>query len=107
MNNRVTIAFDSLRGLLDRAAEIEFCVDKSERFSFCCMGLMSDEKTGEGIYWFGLTADGSYAFDFPTFEEFSSAKVFDGRSLFEVWDDVILISVNSCPPEDMIEMYLS
>ena len=36
----------------------------------------------------------------PTFEELSSAKVFGGKSLFELWDDMRVIEINACDPEE-------
>ena len=87
-------------------AEILFSVNESTKFNFCWMGKTSDDA-GEDVYWFGLTPDGKYAFDYPTFEEFSTVKVFDGKSLFEMWDDITVLEINGCDPIEMLTMYLS
>ena len=80
--------------------EIEFSIRGSDKFDNCWMGKLFDKKTKKDIYWFGLTADGSNAFDYPTFEEFASAKVFDGKSLAQIWEEVTVLTVDGCDPED-------
>ncbi len=88
-------------------SEILFCINGSEKFDFCWMGKMPGETPGTEIYWFGLTADGEYAFDYPTFEELAHAKVFDGKSLFELWDNVTILEVDACEPWTRFSDYLS
>lgn len=80
--------------------EIEFSIRGSDKFDNCWMGKLFDKKTKKDVYWFGLTADGSNAFDYPTFEEFASAKVFDGASLSQIWEEVTILTVDGCDPED-------
>ena len=80
--------------------EIEFSIRGSEKFDNCWMGKLFDKKRKKDVYWFGLTADGSNAFDYPTFEEFASAKVFDGKSLAQIWEEVTVLTVDGCDPED-------
>ena len=67
---------------------------------------MPNKANKEDLFWFGLTLDGQNAYDYPTFEEFSSAKIFDGKSLIEIWDNITIIDINGCDPDEMIEMYL-
>ena len=71
------------------------------------MGTSLDKNTGKVGYWFGLTQDGKNAFEFSTFDEFSNAKVFDGRSLVEVWENVTLLEINACDAGEMLNLYLS
>lgn len=87
--------------------EISFAVKGSNKFDYCWMGKLPDEKTKKDIFWYGLTPDGKNAFDYPTFEEFSSADVFDGKSLLEIWDSIKIEEINGCDPMEMAEMYLS
>lgn len=70
------------------------------------MGKLHDKKIGQDIYWFGLTADGKNAFDYPTFEEFSNAKVFDGKSLVEIWDTVTIEEIDGCDPTERLRDYI-
>ena len=87
--------------------EIEFSVSGDEEFQYCWMGKMPDEhRKGQDLYWFGLKEDGSGAYDFPTFEEFSSAPVLRGESLKEVWDRVEIESIDGFDPDERIKHYL-
>lgn len=83
--------------------EIEFRVKDLEDYQLCWMGVMPDNNDPQKrAFWFGLASDGSKAYDYDNFAEFSSAPVFDGKTLEEVWGNVELLSVDSCPPEERI-----
>lgn len=86
--------------------EIEFSVNGSGKFQCCWMGKMPNKKTKAAVYWFGLTLDGMNAYDYPTFEEFSSAKIFDGKSLFDIWNNVNILSIDGCDPSERISVYI-
>ena len=86
--------------------EILFSVHKRKKFDCCWMGKRHDKKIGQDVYWFGLTTDGKNAFDYPTFEEFSSAKVFDGKSLSEIWDTVTVEAIDGCEPTERLRNYI-
>ena len=101
------ISFEQLQKLMLRyEPEIAFSVKGSEKFSFCWMGKMPDRVTKADVYWFGLTPDGNNAYDYSTFEEMSAAQVFDGSSLFERWNDVIILEIDACDPEERLQSYL-
>ena len=68
---------------------------------------MPDRKTKKDVFWYGLTPDGKNAYDYLTFEEFSSANVFDGKSLLEIWDNIVIEEINGCDPMEMVDIYLS
>jgi len=108
----ITVTFDQFRCLMDFDTEGKFCnevafsVKGSEKFSFCWMGKMPDEKTKKDVFWFGLTEDGKNEFDYHTFGEFSSAKVFDGKSLLDLLDDVIILEIDGCDPMERILHYI-
>ena len=91
----------------ENCIEIEFSLLGDEEFQYVWMGKMPDEhRKDQDMYWFGLREDGSGAYDFPTFEEFSSAPVFHGKSLKAVWDRVEIESIDGCDPEDRLPDYL-
>ena len=69
-------------------------------------GKCQIRKQRKMFFWFGLTPDGDNAYDYPTFEEFSFAKIFDGKSLMEIWDNIVIEEINGCDPMEMVEMYL-
>ena len=87
--------------------EILFSVKESEQFVCSWMGKMPDEKTKKDVFWYGLTPDGKNAYEYPTFDEFSSANVFDGKSLLEIWDNIVIEEINGCDPMEMVDIYLS
>ena len=87
--------------------EIHFFVNGNGKFDYSWMGKMPDRKTKKDVFWYGLTPDGKNAYDYPTFDEFSSANVFDGKSLLEIWDNIVIEEINGCDPMEMVDMYLS
>lgn len=108
---KVVITFDQIKRLFafdakKTCVEILFCVNGYEKFNNCWMGKYFDKKTKSWVYWFGLTEDGKNAFDYPTFEEFSSAKVFIGKSFCEIWDAVTVLEIDGCDPMERIMFYI-
>ena len=87
--------------------EIQFFVKENEKFDYCWMGKMPDKETKKDVFWYGLTPDGKNGYDYPTFVEFSSAYIFDGKSLLDIWDNIVIEEINGCDPMEMIDMYLS
>lgn len=87
--------------------EIQFLVEGYPKYQSCWMGKKPNtvDKEKES-YWYGLVPDSSEAYDYDSFQDFSSAPVFNGKSLNEVWDHVELLSIDGCDPEDRIEIYL-
>lgn len=67
---------------------------------------MLNKKTNKAIYWFGLTEDGSQAYDFDSFEEFINAKVFLGKNIREIWNSISLISIDASDVQDRLLFYL-
>lgn len=86
--------------------EIEFCVDNCETYQTSWLGKMIDKETNKVVYWFGLTEDGSQAYDYDSFDKFSNANVFNGKSLNEIWNTVSLISIDACDIEERLQFYL-
>ncbi|MDD3347808.1 hypothetical protein [Oscillibacter sp.] len=77
--------------------DIEFCVgDSAEEW----MGKMPDEETGAEVYW--IIAGQGARHDYKTFEELTTAKLFDGRSLKEVWGEAKVLIINEDSPEDWL-----
>ena len=84
--------------------EINFCVDASEVYTSCWLGKLISEGKKE-VYWFGLTADGSEAYDFDSVRQLLETKVFNGKSLKEIWELITIISIDGCDVEDRISYY--
>lgn len=71
--------------------ENSFYVENSDKYCDCWMGFNQDFSEP---YWFGLTPDGKNSYDFKCAEEMLNAKVFDGRSMKDIWDKIYFISIN-------------
>ena len=84
--------------------EIEFSINGFPKYQSCWMGKMPDK--GKDLYWYGLVSDGSEAFDYDNFQDFSGAPVFCGKSLKEIWNEVKVLSIDGCNPEERLQAYL-
>ena len=107
------ISFSDISKLFSRCLygrsclEIEFLLNGYPQYQSCWMGKMPDESEKEKeLYWYGLVPDGSQAYHYYNFEEFSSAPVFDGKSLKQVWNQIEIISIDGSEPNEMISIYL-
>ena len=84
--------------------EIEFSINGFPKYQSCWMGKMPDKR--KDLYWYGLVSDGSEAFDYDNFQDFSCAPVFCGKSLKEIWNEVKVLSIDGCDPEERLQAYL-
>ena len=84
--------------------EIEFSINGFPKYQSCWMGKMSDKR--KDLYWYGLVSDGSEAFDYDNFQDFSDAPVFCGKSLKEIRNEVKVLSIDGCDPEERLQAYL-
>lgn len=107
------ITFDDFRRIMSyditenqKCIEIEFSVDGFDEYNSAWLGKMIDNETKKEVYWFGLTEDGSQAYDFDSFDEFMNAKVFYGRSIKEVWNSISLRSIDACNVQGRLPFYL-
>lgn len=87
--------------------EIEFSVKECPEYQFCWMGKMpDDDNEKKDIFWFGLTPDNSQGYGYDNFDDFSSAPVFRGKSLKEIWNRIEILSIDGCNPQDRILIYI-
>ena len=86
--------------------EIEFCVDNYMEFQNAWMGKIVNPNTKKPTFWFGLTPDGTQAYDFDTFEAFISARIFRGKSIEEIWDSISISSLDGGLLEETLPFYL-
>ncbi len=87
--------------------EIEFSIDNYQDFQCSWLGKKLYGEDNKVIYWFGLTEDGSQAYDFESFEQFLNAKVFHAKNIKEIWDLVTIRSIDACSIEERLPFYLS
>ena len=86
--------------------EIQFMLQNNQKYDYCWMGKMWDRDEQKDVFWYGLTPDGKNAFDYPSFEEMANAPVFDGLSLKDVWDQVVIEEIDGCDPQERLEDYI-
>ena len=106
------ISFNDISKLLSQNPEGKFCIEikflvKGDPiYQSCWMGKMPDSENKEKeVYWYGLVQDGSEAYDYDNFHDFSSAPVFHGKSLYEIWEKVEILSIDGCDPEERLSAY--
>ena len=87
--------------------EIQFMLEKSEKFNLCWMGKMWDRTEKKDIYWYGLTPDGTNAYEFDSFDQMALVPVFDGFNLAEVWNRVVIEEIDGCDPAERLQNYLN
>lgn len=81
-----------------------------ERLS--ALSVLLDGKTPDkaskekDLFWYGLVPDCSEAYDFDNFHDFSTTPVFEGKSLKEIWNKVVILSIDGCDPQERIQAYL-
>ena len=101
--NTFKISFDDFTNQLSKnwnCLEVWFCVDNFPDYWNCWLGKMVERETGSIIYWYGLVEDGSQAYDFPAIDKFINAKVFQGKSIKDIWDLVSFYSFNGGSADD-------
>ena len=78
--------------------ETSFTFEKDNKNLLHYIGYSEDEKES---YWAGLCdlPDGRR---FQTVDELFEAKIYDGKSLKERWDEVTIYSINSLPLDDWL-----
>ena len=91
---------------VDPCIEIEFCVDNNSQYQESFLGKMLDEETGKVVYWYGLTSDGTEAYDFLSFDEFIYAKIFEGKCINDIWASISLISIDGGNVHEMLPFYM-
>ena len=87
--------------------EIEFLVIGYPKYRSCWMGKMPDKNNkGKELFWYGLVPDCSEAYDYDNFKDFSTAPVFNGKSLKELWPNIRVLSIDGTEPEERLKAYI-
>ncbi len=87
--------------------EMNFCIDDDTEYEDCWLGKMPDrDNLGKEVYWYGLTSDGLQAYDYAKLEDILNSKVFHGKSLCDVIENVTWYSLDGCSIEERLPDYL-
>ncbi len=98
----------SFNSAKDYCIEIEFSVKDYPAYQSCFMGKTPNTTDkNKWVFWYGLVPDDTKAYDFDNFDSFSSAPVFDGKSLKEIFSKINILSIDGCDPEYRINFYIS
>lgn len=81
--------------------ETNFYIENDPEYDCCWLGRLN----GPTPFWYGLTADGSQAYEYATAQELVDAKVFHGKSLREVWAQVRFYSIGNIDPDTWLTRY--
>ena len=101
--NTHKISFDVFINELSKdwtGLECSFCVDGHPNYQLCWLGKMTTGKVNSMCYWYGLVEDGSQAYDSPTMDAFINAKVFQGKSIKDIWGLISFYCFNGCDVEE-------
>jgi hypothetical protein len=85
--------------------EINFSIDGDKTYSGCWLGKMIDREAQKELYWFGLTRDGSQAYNYDNLDDLLNAQVFEGMSLKQLWSKVTLFSIDTSDVMERLAVY--
>lgn len=87
--------------------EMNFCIDNDTEYVDCWMGKMPDKNdSNKELYWYGLVSDGSQEYDYTELEDFLYAKVFNGKSIYDINEKINWYSLDGCSIEERLPDYL-
>lgn len=85
--------------------EIAFAVAGCPKYRACWMGKLFDPAKSLDVYWLGLTPDGNNAHEHPSFTLMAKDRVFDGKSLEQLWERIQISSIDGCDPQERMTSY--
>lgn len=81
-------------------SESTFRLKNSKKFQNVWFGVTQNPHKDNGLlYWYGSEED-NLSCDFSSLEDFVNAKIFDGKSLKEIWDNIEITSLDCISPEE-------
>lgn len=88
--------------------EMNFSIKDDKEYKNCWIGKMPDDnKFGKEVYWFGLVEDGSQGYEYDTLDDIINAKVFNGKSLSEIFDEITWNTLDGSSFEERLSDYLN
>lgn len=88
--------------------EMNFSIKNDTKYKDCWIGKMPDDnKFGKEVYWFGLVEDGSQGYEYDTLDDLIKAKVFNGKSLSEIFNKIIWNTLDGCSFEERLSYYIN
>lgn len=92
----------------DSCIEMNFYVEGDKDYTDCWLSKMSNKSdlTGE-TYWYGLEDNGSKAYDYDNQKEFLQSRVFNGKSIYEIFEKIYWYSLDGCSLEERLNYYVN
>lgn len=88
--------------------EMNFSIKDNIEYKNCWIGKMPDDnKFGKEVYWFGLVEDGSQGYEYNTLDALITAKVFNGKSLSEIFNKIIWSTLDGSSFEERLSYYIN
>ncbi|MDU5110967.1 MAG: hypothetical protein E6248_11005 [Clostridium sp.] len=88
--------------------EMNFSIKDNIEYKNCWIGKMPDDnKFGKEVYWFGLVEDGSQGYEYNTLDDLITAKVFNGKSLSEIFNKIIWSTLDGSSFEERLSYYIN
>lgn len=88
--------------------EMNFRVKNDTEYKNCWVGKMPDDnKFGKEVYWFGLVEDGSQGYEYDTLDDLIQAKVFNGKSLSEIFNKITWNTLDGSGFEERLSDYIN
>ncbi len=81
-------------------SESAFRLKNSKKFQYVWFGVTQNpHNDNELVYWFGSEED-NLSCEFSSLDDFVNAKIFDGKSLKEIWNNTEIIALDCISPKE-------
>lgn len=88
--------------------EMNFYVEGDKDYTDRWLGKMPNKSSlTEEAYWYGLVDNGSQDYDYDNQKDFLEAKVFNGKSIYEIFEKIHWHSLDGCSLEERLGYYLN
>lgn len=84
--------------------EVNFSVENNSEFKDCWLGKLLYEN--EEKYWYGLDEDGSKAYEYFNLDDLINAKVFNDKSIIDIFQHIIWKSLDGCDVKELLQFYI-
>lgn len=78
-------------------------VKNNKKYQNVSFGVLPNPKNNNELLYYFDSKDDNLSYDFSSLDDFVNAKIFDGNSLKEIWDNVEIITLDCISPDEYIE----
>lgn len=84
--------------------EVSFCVEGSAKYTDCWMGRISNKY--RDIFWLSLSENEEEQHEFELYRDMVAAPLFEGKSLAQLEEKVIICTIDGCEPQERVRAYM-